>query len=141
MSFAMTALQRKCEEVGAQELSRDERILLTACEFWAAAGRDRLESYCGAEPLVKLGAATYSFSRLGAIRVVSALRIAMQALEGRDSTAAKASALRRLYEQLQQQTDNVEERITTFACSTMSVEMSDTDPAIDAEVPDSATPA
>jgi hypothetical protein len=128
-------------EVGAHELSRDERILLTACEFWAAACREKLDSYCGAEPLVRLGAATYSFSRLGAIRVVSVLRIAMQALECRDSTSATDSALRRLYEQLQQQSDNVEERIATFACSTMAVDISDSDPAVDAEVADSTITA
>ena len=141
MSFALTAMQRKCQEVGTHGLSRDERILLTACEFWAAARRDRLNSYCGADPLVRLGAAAFSFSRLGAIRVVSALRISIQSLEGRDNPSVTDSVLRRLYELLQQQTDNVEERITTFACSTMAVELSNSDPAVEAEVPDSTTPA
>ncbi len=74
--FVLQALVRK-EEQGAPEISRAERVLLTACQFWAAVARRELSQYLASECVQRLVVAFEAFTEIGAIRIASALRIAI----------------------------------------------------------------
>jgi hypothetical protein len=75
--FVLSALLNKRSGVDAGDLSKAEAVLLIACEFWSAAATRRLPNYLGSEPVPKLLIAFEAFSEIGAVRVASALRLAV----------------------------------------------------------------
>jgi hypothetical protein len=77
--FVLRALLNKRKGADAVDFSRAEAVLLTACQFWAAAATRRLPDYLGSNPVPKLLLAFEAFSEIGAVRVASALRVAVGA--------------------------------------------------------------
>lgn len=114
-SFVLTALRRKRAEIGVEALNSNERVLLTACEFWIASKRGTLLRCFGDHPTPLLREAMLAFSRLHAIRVVSALRIMHESLQHSRSLDSITHAVRRLSQQLAQSDDDVEGLISEFA--------------------------
>ena len=74
--FVLQALVRKQAQNGTQ-LSRAERVLLTACQFWAAVARRELSQYLASECVQRLVVAFEAYTEIGAVRIASALRIAI----------------------------------------------------------------
>jgi hypothetical protein len=114
-SFVLTALRRKRADIGLEALKSNERVLLTACEFWLAAKRGTLLHCFGAHPTPFLREAILAFSRLHAIRVVSALRMMQETLQDSKSLDTVTVAVQRLSQQLAQSDDDVEGLISEFA--------------------------
>jgi hypothetical protein len=75
--FVLRALLNKRNGEDAADFSRAEAVLLAACQFWAAAATRQLPEYLGANPVPKLLVAFEAFSEIGAVRVASALRVAV----------------------------------------------------------------
>ena len=75
--FVLSALLNKRNGADAADFSRAEAVLLAACQFWAAAATRQLPEYLGANPVPKLLVAFEAFSEIGAVRVASALRVAV----------------------------------------------------------------
>lgn len=80
--FVLRALLNKRNGADAADFSRAETVLLTACQFWAAAAMRQLPDYLGSNPVPKLLVAFEAFSEIGAVRVASALRVAVGAHSG-----------------------------------------------------------
>jgi hypothetical protein len=115
VSLVLNALRHKWKHPGAGALPPTEYALLTACEFWLALSRDELSAYLGSEPAPRLRYAIAGFSRLGARRVVSVLRIAQQELDLARSPQRVGEIMRLLDARLRLTQDDVEELIARSA--------------------------
>jgi hypothetical protein len=115
-SFVLEALTRKRAAAPQEHLSEAELTLLAAAEFWAAAARGTLESYLQPEPLAQLRIAKQAFTEMGAVRVVSLLRVAVDALSQRSIGAQDShDIILHLDERLARTDDNVEDLIARYA--------------------------
>ena len=83
-SFVLEALGRKRDAGDASALSPEEKTLLTAVEFWAAAAHGTLQQHLRPHIGENLAAAQRAFNALGAVRVVSLLRVARTRGTGSD---------------------------------------------------------
>src|ERR1700686_2122024 len=88
--FVLRALLNKRNGADAADFSRAEAVLLAACQFWAAAATRQLPGYLGSNPVPKLLVAFEAFSEIGAVRVASALRVAVGAYPDIGSLRGKA---------------------------------------------------
>jgi hypothetical protein len=88
--FVLRALLNKRNGADAADFSRAEAVLLAACQFWAAAATRQLPDYLGSSPVPKLLLAFEAFSEIGAVRVASALRVAVGAYPDIGSPRGKA---------------------------------------------------
>ena len=86
----LRALLNKRNGEDAADFSRAEAVLLAACQFWAAAATRQLPDYLGSNPVPKLLVAFEAFSEIGAVRVASALRVAIGAYPDTASLRGKA---------------------------------------------------
>ena len=75
--FVLHALLKKRAGADAADFSRAEAVLLAACQFWAAVGTHELAPYLAPQPVRTLTLAFEAFSEIGAVRVASALRVAL----------------------------------------------------------------
>jgi len=75
--FVLHALLKKRAGADAADFSRAEAVLLAACQFWAAVATHELAPYLAPEPVPRLILAFEAFSEIGAVRVASALRVAL----------------------------------------------------------------
>jgi hypothetical protein len=69
-------LLTRCAGVDTPELAWEERVLFTACEFWAAAMNRELRQHLGKTASAELCAAEESFAEIGALHVATTLRLA-----------------------------------------------------------------
>ncbi len=76
-NFVLRALLKKQAAADGAGFSRAEAVLFAACRFWAAAATRELAAYLAPEPVPVLLVAFEAFSELGAVRVASALRVAL----------------------------------------------------------------
>ncbi len=76
--FVHQALIKK-KGAGAEtlEFSSAENVLFNVCEFWAAVAKHELIPYLSTRPVPRLLLAFEAFSEVGAVRVASALRMAL----------------------------------------------------------------
>ena len=74
-AFVRDALRKKVERDTATGLSEPESTLLTVCEFWAAVNSGTLADWLQTDAAVHVMLAQRAFTRLGAHRVASALRV------------------------------------------------------------------
>src|ERR1700730_10506983 len=88
--FVLRALLNKRNGADAADFSRAEAVLLAACQFWAAAATRQLPDYLGSNPAPKLLLAFEAFSEIGAVRVASALRVAVGAYPDTGSPRGEA---------------------------------------------------
>ena len=113
-SFVLEALMRKRDAAGGTPLSAEEATLLTAVEFWAAAAHGTLLQQLQPEVAENLAAAQRAFAALGAVRVVSLLRVAGEELHARPPLTATA-VIDQLDERLARTDDNIEDLIARYA--------------------------
>ena len=113
-SFVLEALMRKRDGGPGVELSAEERTLLTAAQFWAAAAHGTLLQHLRPHVDQNLVAAQRAFAELGAVRVVSLLRVAGTELQGH-SGQAESAIIEQLDERLSRTDDNIEDLIASYA--------------------------
>ena len=113
--YVLTAMRGKLDAVGTAGLTADEWFLLTVCEFWQASSRGELHAFLGNDPPQRLRLAIAAFSRIGARRVVSSLRMLHETLERTTTSAAVRESVRLLHDQLAATDDDVEGLIASLA--------------------------
>jgi hypothetical protein len=113
-SFVLEALLRKRDGAADGALSAEERTLLTAVEFWAAAAHGTLLQHLQPEVGEGLADAQRAFAALGAVRVVSLLRVAGDELRSRPRLSEE-SVIGQLDERLARTDDNIEDLIARYA--------------------------
>jgi hypothetical protein len=116
-SFVLEALGRKRKAVREVGLAESERVLLVAAEFWAAAAHGSLESYLQPDPLARLVEAQHAFGVLGAVRVVSLLRVAADSLGNSQASARSDVVIALLDDRLARTDDNIDDLIARYAGS------------------------
>jgi len=101
--------------LGDSEFSRAERILYTACEFWAAIAARTLVSHLGSQVDDKLQSAATAFSEIGAMDVADALNRARDDLASGITKQQSRERLHALEDELRMTTDTVDQLIAHFA--------------------------
>lgn len=114
-SFVLEALGRKRDASADGRLSDPEQTLLTAVEFWGAAAHGTLQQHLQPNVLGQLEAARRAFSEIGAVRVVSLLRVAGEQLAGGPMSQSEAAVIEQLDERLARTDDNIEDLIARYA--------------------------
>lgn len=114
-SFVLEALGRKRDASADGLLSPEEQTLLTVVEFWAAAAHGTLLQHLRPDMRQKLDAAGRAFAALGAIRVVSLLRVAGEELSDGPMRQSETAVVEQLDERLSRTDDNVEDLIARYA--------------------------
>jgi hypothetical protein len=118
INFVLHALLKK-RAADAAGFSRAEAVLLTACQFWAAAATHELAPYLAPEPVPRLLLAFEAFSEIGAVRVASALRIVLGDRPEAQSSAWLQQQARDLEARLLDTEDAVDQLIAQFASAHM----------------------
>ena len=114
-SFVLEALGRKRDASIDGQLSAEEQTLLTAVEFWAAAAHGTLQEHLRPHVREHLERAQRAFTALGAVRVVSLLRVAGEELADGPLRQAETAVIDQLDERLARTDDNVEDLIARYA--------------------------
>ena len=114
-SFVLEALCRKRDAGDAAALSPAEKTLLTAVEFWAAAAHGTLQQHVRPHVGENLAAAQQAFSALGAVRVVSLLRVANEELNAHPLRHSESAVIDQLDERLARTDDNIDDLIARYA--------------------------
>ena len=114
-SFVLEALSRKRDAGPEDALSPEENTLLTAVEFWAAAAHGTLLSHLRPQIGPRLVAAQRAFATLGAVRVVSLLRVATEELHATTARSQEDAVIDQLDERLARTDDNVDDLIARYA--------------------------
>lgn len=110
----LEALLRKRDGAADGALSPGEITLLTAVQFWAAAAHGTLLQHLRPEVGTNLAAAQRAFAELGAVRVVSLLRVAGEELRTRPQLP-ESELIEQLDERLARTDDNIEDLIARYA--------------------------
>jgi hypothetical protein len=117
-SFVLEALGRKRDAGGvgdAAALTPEEMTLLTAVEFWAAAAHGTLQEHLRPHISQNLAAAQQAFNVLGAVRVVSLLRVAGEELHDSTLRQSESAVIEQLDERLARTDDNIDDLIARYA--------------------------
>lgn len=117
-SFVLEALGRKRDASAVGDgaaLTPEEKTLLTAVEFWAAAAHGTLHQHLRPHISENLAAAQQAFSALGAVRVVSLLRVASEELHDRTLRQPESALIDQLDERLARTDDNIDDLIARYA--------------------------
>ena len=114
-SFVLEALGRKRDASVDGTLSPEEQTLLTAVAFWGAAAHGTLLEHLRPNVRENLESARRAFHVLGAVRVVSLLRVAGEELADGPLHQAETSVIEQLDERLARTDDNVEDLIARYA--------------------------
>ena len=101
---------------GANHFSRAERVLATACEFWAAAKNRTLREYLRDTPIDKLQAAEVSFAAIGLVNIVPILQVGRIDLTQVNPPVSLHKVAGGIEEALSRTTEPVDELIADFAC-------------------------
>ena len=114
-SFVLEALGRKRDASDDGTLSAEEQTLLKAVEFWAAAAHGTLLDHLRPNVREQLTEARRAFSALGAVRVVSLLRVALEELADGPMRQPESAVIDQLDERLSRTDDNIEDLIARYA--------------------------
>jgi hypothetical protein len=113
-SFVLLALLKKAQ-AGFTEFSREERILFTSCEFWAATAARDLAAYLGLEAEERLRAAHDAFTALGAVHVARTLNMVTRDFRSQHLVKWGETQVRSLESQLLATEDPVDKLIAEYA--------------------------
>lgn len=100
---------------GENEFSRAERILYTACEFWAATAARSIVLHLGSEVVDNLQKASFAFSTIGALHVRDTLNAVLSDLANARTKRRYRECLAALEEDLLKTKDPVDQLIARFA--------------------------
>ena len=114
-SFVLEALARKRDASVDGRLSTEEQTLLTAVEFWGAAAHGTLQQHLQPDVRARLEAAQRAFSVIGAVRVVSLLRVAVEELADGPQQQSATEVIDQLDDRLARTDDNIEDLIARYA--------------------------
>ena len=114
-SFVLEALGRKRDASVDGRLSAEEQTLLTAVEFWGAAAHGTLQQHLRPNVRGQLEAAQRAFAAIGAVRVVSLLRVAGEELGDGPQHLSETAVIDQLDERLARTDDNIEDLIARYA--------------------------
>jgi hypothetical protein len=114
-SLVVEALLRRCAAESAPQVSRAERVLYTACEFWAAAMNRALRQHLGRPVVARLRAGEESFVTIGAHSVAATLRLARTDLTAVTPAVPLHKVVSGIEEALARTDDLVDELIAQFA--------------------------
>jgi hypothetical protein len=114
-SFVLEALGRKRDASSDGTLSPEEQTLLAAVEFWAAAAHGTLLEHLRPNVRERLAEARRAFAALGAVRVVSLLRVAFEELADGPMRQSERAVVDQLDERLARTDDNIEDLIARYA--------------------------
>ncbi|MBS0387479.1 MAG: hypothetical protein JSR15_03275 [Proteobacteria bacterium] len=114
-SFVLEALARKRDASIDGRLSAEEQTLLTAAEFWGAAAHGTLQQHLRPDVRVQLEAARRAFAAIGAVRVVSLLRVAGEELGDGPLHQSETAVIDQLDDRLARTDDNIEDLIARYA--------------------------
>jgi hypothetical protein len=114
-SFVLEALGRKRDASSDGALSPEEQTLLAAVEFWAAAAHGTLQEHLRPHVRQNLTEARRAFAALGAVRVVSLLRVALEELAEGPMQQSETAVIEQLDESLARTDDNIEDLIARYA--------------------------
>jgi hypothetical protein len=114
-SFVLEALGRKRDASVDGRLSAEEQTLLTVVEFWAAAAHGTLLEHLRPNVREQLDGARRAFAVLGAVRVVSLLRVAGEELASGPLRQSETAVIEQLDERLARTDDNIEDLIARYA--------------------------
>ena len=114
-SFVLEALGRKRDASADGTLSPEEQILLTVVEFWGAAAHGTLQEHLRPNVRRNLDEAQRAFATLGAVRVVSLLRVAGEELNEGPLRQSETAVIDQLDERLSRTDDNIEDLIARYA--------------------------
>jgi len=117
-SFVLEALGRKRDSGPAGALTEREQILLVVVEFWAAAAHGTLQSHLLPDAHAKLAQAQQAFGAIGAVRIVSLLRVAVEELDGRVGNMTAEAVIDQLDERLARTDDNVDDLVVRYLGAT-----------------------
>lgn len=99
---------------GAAKVTRSDRVLFTACEFWASARNSALLSQLGDDPLGQLRAAETAFTVIGLTKAASILRRGRMAMSV-DTPAPLSSIVDVMEKSLAALDEPVDQMIAEFA--------------------------
>jgi hypothetical protein len=139
--FVLHALLNKRAGADAADFSRAEAVLLTACQFWAAVATHELALYLAPEPVPRLLLAFEAYSEIGAVRVASALRVALGDRPEVQSSAWLRQQALDLEARLLNTEDAVDHLIAQFASEHMEEDSSEKPAASDYPESPPAKPA
>jgi hypothetical protein len=97
------------------EFSRNERVLVTACEFWAAVSAGELRAHLGLQPSNRLQQAGMALTSLGAVVLAQAIFEGIDELKNKNSQDRLDEHIARLEHQLQMTDDPVDQLIGLLA--------------------------
>jgi hypothetical protein len=122
-SFVLLELLRKAE-AGGRDFSRAERVLFTACEFWAAVATRSLTTYLKVDAIERLDSACVALASIGAIRVADVVRVVL----GEHPASGRATPVRELAADLENRLlntpgDNVDQLIASYAALRVAEEL------------------
>ncbi len=113
-SVVLFSILKRVETVQC-EFSRDERVLCTACEFWAAVSAGELHAHLGSQPERVLRAAGIALKSLGAVILAQAVLAGIDGLRNMNSRERYHEYIARLEHQLQSTDESVDVLIGLFA--------------------------
>ena len=113
--FIRQALLKKEADGDALEFSSAEKILYTACQFWAALASRELDRYLGNQSISRLILAFEAFSSIGAVRVASVLRVAIGDWPEHPSVSWLGEHAQELESRLLDTDESVDQLIAQFA--------------------------
>jgi hypothetical protein len=100
---------------GSAKVSRSDRILFVACEFWAAARNRTLLEQLRADPLSQLRAAEEAFGVIGLPKVAGCLRLGRLALKDFDPPVKLETVAENIESWLEEVDEPVDQVIAEFA--------------------------
>jgi len=103
------------------DFSRDERVLCTACEFWAAVSTDELHAHLGSQPQDRLRAAAFALNSLGAVVLAQAILAGLRELRKLNSQKHRDEYVAGLQQRLRATEESVDVLIGLFAERCISV--------------------
>jgi hypothetical protein len=100
---------------GTAQVTRSDRILFVACEFWAAARNRSLLEQLRADPIDQLQAAEEAFTVIGLPKAAKCLRLARRALTDFDPPTPLESVAETIEDWLEDVDEPVDHVIAEFA--------------------------
>jgi hypothetical protein len=100
---------------GSAKVSRSEKALFTACEFWASARNRNLLGQLSDDAITQLRAAEASFTVIGLTQVASVLRCARIDLTETDPPPALRGVVENIERRLEDSDEPVDQALAEFA--------------------------
>lgn len=111
---------------GSARLSRADRVLFTACEFWAAARNGSLMGPLREDPLARLRAAEAAFNVIGLFQATSVLHCARTALTESDPPVSLRSVVKLIETSFAELDEPVDRIIASYAAHQASARAKNT---------------